>query len=132
MMSAPISRTRAVVEHFLAIAAVSFLLAGANAAGMFLADRLFGVGLNAGRVAGANLSAALFAMVMGSAALAAGSWLGRRGRSLAVAALFWLISDLLHFLVQDFAHAWKGVERQVDFRVLPVSGQSDHHERAQT
>lgn len=96
LLSVPISRRRTVAESFGAVATSSVLLASANAVGMLAAGRMFDLELTRAAVVEANVALALFGVAVGSGALAAGSWIGRRGRALGLVALGWLASYLVY------------------------------------
>lgn len=96
LLANPISRTRHVLESAAAIAATSLLLSVVTAFSILLANALFDLQINAGRVVQASLALALFATLMGCAALAAGAWLGEYNRALGATVLFGLGSYLIY------------------------------------
>lgn len=96
LLAQPVSRTRLVVEGFVAMAAVVFSLGVFVWLGLVLGVRHIGVDLPALNLLGATFAAALLALVFGSFALLLGTLARRKGACLAVAGTSVTAAFLLH------------------------------------
>jgi ABC-2 type transport system permease protein len=86
LLAHPVSRTRLVLERFAALAATVALLGLVVWAATVAAVNLADMGVGADRIAVATLGLVLLALGFGTAALAIGALIGRRGLVLGVAA----------------------------------------------
>jgi ABC-2 type transport system permease protein len=86
LLAHPVSRTRLVLERFAALAATVALLGLVVWAATVAAVNLADMGIGADRIAVATLGLVLLALGFGTAALAIGALIGRRGLVLGVAA----------------------------------------------
>ena len=85
VLSTPITRRRALLQQFGAMTVGTFLIGVFMNVAILVAGAAFDMGLSAGNVAAAMLSAVLISLVFGALALALGAATGRRGLALGVA-----------------------------------------------
>lgn len=100
LLAQPISRTRLVVEGFVAMAVVVLSLGAFVWLGLVLGVRHIGVDLHPLNLAGATLAASLIALVFGSFALLLGSLANRKGPCLAIAGTSVTAAFLVHTVGQ--------------------------------
>lgn len=85
LLSTPITRTRIVVERFLAMVALVGVVAGAVLVVMIIANPMVDLGFSLLDMIASNFELALLALVFGSLALAVGGVTGKRGITLGIA-----------------------------------------------
>jgi ABC-2 type transport system permease protein len=93
----PVSRTRVLLEQFAALAILTLALPATFAAVIAAGSLLFGLGIPAKGVFGANFSLWLLGVFFGALAMALSAWRGRRGGSAAVATAVAIAMFFLNF-----------------------------------
>lgn len=99
----PLSRTRALLEQFAALALLTLLMAATIAAVIAAGSAAYGLGVPAKGVLGANVSLWLLGLFFGALAMALAAWRGRRGGAAAVTAGVAVAMFLLNFLAPRVA-----------------------------
>lgn len=98
LLSAPVSRTRVVVQKLAAMSVGVLLLAGVGAVALLVEGSLADMGLPRGNVAAAMLHMALLALVFGALALAIGATTGHATLSRAAAAVVAVLAYVVNGL----------------------------------
>jgi ABC-2 type transport system permease protein len=98
LLANPVSRSRVVLDKFVAMALGTFLLAGVTGLALLLEGRVVDMGLPAGNVAAAMLHMALLGVVFGTLALALSASTGRSGLSRGIPGIVAVVAYIVNGL----------------------------------
>ena len=111
LLAAPISRRRVLIEKLAAVASSTILLSGGLAAALVVGIAVTGLKVDVLNAVAASLMAGLFAVVLGTIALAVGGATGRKGPGLGVAAAVGVGGYLLYGIAGsvDALRLWRWI-----------------------